>query len=58
MGCAAPVEKVEPINRVEKLTSKQERVAWVMADIFEWTGVSTPEAGQFLECLIEVTSRS
>lgn len=46
------------MNRAEKLTSKQEKMARIIADILEMSGMSTAEASHVLECLIEVTSRS
>jgi hypothetical protein len=46
------------MHRTEKLTPKQEKVARIIADIFEMSGMSTAEAGHILECLIEVTNRS
>ncbi len=46
------------MNSPEKLTPKQEKMARIIADIFEMSDMSTAEACHVLECLIEVTSRS
>ena len=46
------------MNSAEKLTPKQEKMARIIADLFEMSDMSTAEACHVLECLIEVTSRS
>lgn len=43
------------MNRSEKLTVKQQKVAQVIIDIFETSGMRMDEASHVLECLIEVT---
>lgn len=46
------------MNSAEKLTPKQEKMARIIADLFEMSDMSTAEACHVLECLIEATSRS
>ena len=46
------------MNSPEKLTPKQEKMARIIADLFEMSDMSTAEACHVLECLIEATSRS
>ena len=46
------------MNSTEKLTPKQEKMARIIADLFEMSDMSTAEACHVLKCLIEVTSRS
>ena len=43
------------MNTVAKLTPKQEKMARIVAEIFEMSGMSTAEASRVLECLLEVT---
>jgi hypothetical protein len=51
-------EKEGSMNSPGKLTPKQEKMARIIADLFEMSDMSTAEACHVLECLIEVTSRS
>lgn len=44
------------MNSAEKLTPKQEKMARIIADIFEMSGMSTAEACHVLKCLLEVTN--
>ena len=46
------------MNSTEKLTPKQEKMARIIADLFEMSDMSTAEACHVLECLIDVTSHS
>jgi hypothetical protein len=46
------------MNSAEKLTPKQEKMARIIADIFEMSDMSTAEASRVLECLLEVTKPS
>jgi hypothetical protein len=46
------------MNHAEKLTPKQEKMARIIAEIFEMSDMSTAEACRVLEFLVEVTSRS
>ena len=51
-------EEEEPMNRSEKLTPRQEKMARIIAELFEMSDMSTAEATHVLEFLIEVTSHS
>jgi hypothetical protein len=53
-----PIMKDVFMNHTKKLTPNQEKIAQIIAEIFEISGVTTAEASRVLEFLIEVTSHS
>ena len=50
-----PELKEGSMNRAEKLTPKQEKMARIIAELFEMSDMSTAEASRVLECLLEIT---